>query len=140
MADKGKPEVRNGLWPSITFTYGEVTVTVERKTVRHSITISRVIALLPDTADIPEQIHQHQFARMIAQTTAVSGLEIALPGSGAGKEAIIAAYEAFLDMDGHLLDAWHTALEDVDRPPAAKEHWPSHRLAGETAKNPTSAG
>jgi hypothetical protein len=140
MADKSKPEVRNGLWPTRTITWGHVTVTVERKTVRHGITVSRIMGMLPDTDDVTELFYRRQFARIVAQTTAIEGLDVSLPDHGAGAEAVIAAYEAFFNMDGDLLNTWYGALEDVDRPPAAQEHWPSHRLDEAVAKNPTSAG
>ena len=130
----------NGLWPQHTFTYGPVTATVERQTVRHSILFSRILGLLPAVEDKAEEIHRDQFARIVTQTVQVDGLDLAWPALNAPPKDWARAYEAFLRMDGGLMNAWYQALEEVDRPPTAREFWPSHQLTEDERKNRPSAG
>lgn len=134
------PGTGDGLWPTQTFTYGAVTVTVARQTVAASIAFSRVLALLPRPQDDAEKIHRDVFARMATQSVAVAGLEFAFPEQGAGVEAWQQAYADFQRMDGGLMNRWYRALEEVDRPPGERAFWPSHRLTEDERKNRLSAG
>lgn len=125
-------------WPTRTFTYGPIEITVERQTVRHSIALARIISALRSTSE-SEEVHQILFARIVSQTVSVKGLDVQFPELGAPDEEWQRAYEEFLGMDGRLMSLWLEALNDVDRPPNAREFWPSHKLSAEERKNRASA-
>jgi len=127
--------VGRSLWPRKTFKYGTATITVERQTVRHTILLARIIGALPDTDNRAEEVYQVHFARIMAQTVSVDGLDVTIPEAGASDEEWRAAYEEFLRMDGRLVDLWISALNDVDRPPNDREFWPLHKLPEEERKN-----
>jgi hypothetical protein len=130
----------NGLWPTQTFTYGPVTATVERQTVAHSITMSRVINALPTVESTEESVHRDLFARIVTQTTQVEGLDLKWPELGANREEWTQAYQDFLRMDAGLMNRWYEALEEVDKPYNDREMWPPYRLTDEERKNRRQAG
>ena len=149
-----QPVVREGRWPTRTFTCGEVTVTVERATWGHSEMIARIKSMLPkrliavpvldenrkpklddrgkpqvtSIQDGAEYMHHDLFARMCAQSIQVEGLALALPDSGAGEKEVLAAYQAVQRMDEELLNIWYEAIQGVNQPSGDKTLWPSHKL------------
>lgn len=129
-------------WPTQTITVGAATITVERKTWGSSVIASRVASKLPVPEDGAEEWYQRLFARMVAQTTAIDGMEDPFPNhTGVGSEAEwTAAYAAIQQMDGDLLDQWFAALEQVDEPPSGKATWPLRKLSPDDLKNGESAG
>lgn len=140
MSEGAMSETRAAIdWPRRTFTYGPVTVTVERQTVGHSIVISSVLAALPDYDEPGDKVFAMWFARIAAQTVDVDGLDVAFPKLGASDDEWAEAFETFKRMDGQLMNQWMSALTDVDRAPNAQEFWPSHKLDEEARKNQASA-
>jgi hypothetical protein len=100
----------------------------------------RVAFVLPKAADNVEKWYQDLFCRLVTQTTLVESLEgFTLPGPSALPDDIRSAYGQFMNLDGHLLDAWYTALETVDRAPGAADFWPAARLAEADLKNSLAA-
>lgn len=128
-------------WPRKTFTYGSVKVTVERRTAFDEIVYHSVLAALPlDDAKPIQSILPNFFALIVAHTVEVEGLDMDLPVFGATDEDYRTAFEAFQRMDAYLMDMWVRAIEDVNRPPNAKEFWPSHKLSEAERKNRASVG
>lgn len=108
------------------FTYGKATVTVRRATVRDRLRVDTLVWKLPDADSIDERHAQRSYARVIVQTEKVDGdLGFALPKPGASEADIIAGYEALMDADGALWDAWNLALAQVDGAIAAPEIAPN---------------
>src|SRR3990167_5080015 len=140
MAKRQRAAAGDPLWPTQTFTYRAVTITVERQTGFHSVLLPRILAALPPPADEVDRIYQSTFARAVAQSVEIEGLDVAFPETGASPDEWRAAYDLFLRMAGKLLDTWYEALQDVDRAPNAQEFWPTHRLTEDERKNLRSAG
>jgi hypothetical protein len=130
-----------------TFTWGPARITVRRKTVGTNVLIAQLYSKMPREADAYQK---ELLARIVAQSIAIDGLDLALPQVTADEAAWTEAYERFLAMDGNLVEAWDQALRTVDRPPGPKEFWPPGKLtdaekngsgSGETSdRTPSAAG
>lgn len=140
MTQTTMPESGTGLWPTKTIRVGGVTITVERATVGHSRIKMRVLAELPPADDGFDTTLQGMYARFVAQSVQVDGLEPPLPSIGDGPQAIRDGFEQFMQMDTQIVDAWLSALDDVDRPYGPDDLLPTHRLPEDARKNPLSAG
>lgn len=127
------------MWPTKTFTYGPVTATVERQTVGHIILLNRIVNSLREPGDDSESAEHWRFAKIVSQTTAVEGMDVPFPDSGASADEWLTAYEWFQRMDANLFGTWWVALTDVDRPPSGVEFTPTHKLSAEERKNLRSA-
>lgn len=105
-----------------TFTYGSATVTVRRATVRDRLAVDALVWSLPDTEQTAERHAQRSYARVVVQTVSVDGdLGFTLPPSNAPDAELIAGYEAMMDADGALWDAFVVALAQVDGAIAAPD-------------------
>lgn len=128
-------------WPRKTVEFGSVKVTVERRTVLGEIVYHSVLAALPRDEEHPIlNTLREFFALIVAQTVETEGLDIALPSFGAPDEELVAAFEAFKNMDAYLMSKWVDEIFELNRPPNAQEFWPSHKLPEAERKNPVSAG
>lgn len=127
-------------WPRRTFSYGPVTITVERQTVGHQVVTGAVLSALPDFASETDRLYSVLFARIVAQTKETDGLDVDFPKLGAPDQEWLQAFEIFKRMDAQLVSLWVDALNEVDRPPNAHELWPSHMLSEGERKNLGSAG
>jgi hypothetical protein len=108
-----------------TFTWGPARVTVRRKTVGTNVVIAQLYSKMPLAGD-PYQ--KELLARIVTQTVAIDGLDLAFPQVTDDDKAWEAAYERFMTLDGNLVEAWDEALRTVDRPPGPKEFWPPDKL------------
>jgi hypothetical protein len=93
-----------------TFTHGSITVTVRRAKVRERLAVSVVHSKLEEVPFF----ERHFFARALTQST-VTGMQWATPADNAA--TLRAVFDAWMELDGDVWDAWQDALTGVDAPP-----------------------
>lgn len=130
-----------------TITWGErVTVTVERRRVRHRMLALALYKKLPGDVNL---YIADRFVRLATQTTRLEGVEQAQPGTGeqfkfpelgAPDETWQATFGAFLELDDGFVEAWMNALEHVDAPPGPREALPPERLTDAEKKESGNGG
>lgn len=97
------------------FTYNGATITVRRGTVRDRLAVDALVWELPDTTSLAESHAQRSFGRAVVQTVSVEGeLGFSWPNVSATADVLKAGFEALMDADGALWDAWKMALHEVD--------------------------
>ena len=98
------------------FTYnGDVTITVRRGTVRDRLAVDALAWELPETKSTAERHAQRSYAKLVIQTVSVEGdLGFVWRSSNASGDDLAAAYEALMDADGALWDAWNVAILQAD--------------------------
>ena len=126
-----------------TFTYNGATVTLARRTNRHAMLIDRIVVALADgdeEDDAASLAYKRLFARAVVQTEAVEGeLGVALPSATASPADLRAGYEAFMEADGTLGDAYYRELAAVNAPLGPRPFLPPDELAEDERKNSPSA-
>jgi hypothetical protein len=126
------------LWHERTFTYGSLTITVRRKTVGTAM-VRDSIRWVAETVDLPgvsggvRDGYAMFFARIVSQTTALEG-PLRLPDPTASPDELRAAFEAFWQWDGNLLDEWIDQIRLVDRAPGDPAYWPKAQLTDDELK------
>jgi hypothetical protein len=126
------------LWKERTFTYGSLTITVRRKTVGSAM-VRDSIRWVAETVDLPgvtsgvRNGFAEFFARIVSQTTALEG-PLTLPDPTASPQELRAAFEAFCQWDGNLLDEWIDQIRLVDRSPGDPAYWPKAQLSEDELK------
>jgi hypothetical protein len=135
---KPAPPDPSALWKERTFTYGSLTITVRRKTVGTAM-VRDSIRWVAETVDLPgvtsgvRNGFAEFFARIVSQTTAVEG-PLTLPNPTASPKELRAAFEAFCQWDGNLLDEWIDQIRLVDRSPGDPAYWPKAELTEDELK------
>ena len=132
------------LWQGRTFTYGSLTITVQRKTVGSMMRRDSIRSVLEDSASdgiLPfvQQGFVDFFAQIVTQTVQVEG-PLTLPSPTASPDELRAAFEDFNTWDGNLLDLWVGELRKVNRPPGDPVYWPKEHLTEAELKKMPSAG
>jgi hypothetical protein len=118
-------------------TYGNVTITVKRRTIGSDKHRDRVLTALRTPADdMTERNYQHFFAQAVTQTVQVEGLKgYSLPSLGSTPDEFRASYAAFNELDGPLGDEWFEVLKKVNEPPGPPVLLPANELGEEETKN-----
>ncbi len=124
-----------------TFEVNGAAVTLARRTNRHALHIDRVLLALGDTGDdAADRGYKRLFAKAVVQTVEVTGaLGVDLPQPTAPPSELQTAYDAFLDADGSIGDAFFAALGAVNAPLGPREFLPPSELTEADRKNSPSA-
>jgi hypothetical protein len=131
------PPNPSALWKERTFTYGSLTITVRRKTVGSAM-VRDSIRWVIENGEYGVPLHVQVgfamfFARIVSQTVALEG-PLTLPDPSASPKELLAAFDAFRQMDGNLVDRWLSEIDQVDRPPGNAAYWPKEHLSEEELK------
>lgn len=96
-----------------TFSHHHLTITVCRERIRERLARGKVLARLGAVGGDELQTGRQLFARLVA-VSSVSGMPF--PTADASAEELQAAFHAWLELDGDLLDTWLLEMELANAP------------------------